>query len=90
MKLGERTPAHRVCPTARHWRELYEALFKVWETRGRAANDRPPSPLILAAWGNSNDIAKAERWKATLEWASRHGLTELEFSVPDDGWHYSQ
>jgi hypothetical protein len=73
-----------------HWHRVHQHLCRFWEAQEGARSDQPPIPLILAGWVFSGDSAKASRWAETVEWASRHGLSDVVLAVPEDGWHYSQ
>lgn len=65
-----------ICPQPRIWDRIYRRLLRAWEQSGRIG-ERPPVPLILAGWACSNDVQKAERWSATLEWARDHDFAHL-------------
>jgi hypothetical protein len=60
------------CPTPMVWDEIYTSLLKVWETEGEKPEDKPPVPLILAAWHDMPGLMKLLRWKDTIEWADKH------------------
>jgi hypothetical protein len=52
----------------------------------------PPLPLILAAWWDTSDDAKRERFELHLHWAAAHGAldTVAQFlrSFPESEWHH--
>jgi hypothetical protein len=58
-----------MCPMPMKWNEVYSSLLKVWEREGQIQNDKPPVPLILAAWYKTPGIMKAIRWQETIQWA---------------------
>ena len=59
------------------WNEIYISLLEVWERYGNNPADKPPVPLILAAWHETPDIMKLLRWKDTIEWAEKHNILHL-------------
>lgn len=65
------------CPLPMKWNAIYDSLLRVWEEEGRIPANKPPVPLILAAWHSTSGIMKLLRWKETLEWAQRHGCAEM-------------
>ena len=69
------------CPIPTKWNDIYSALLRIWETAGSSPNDKPPIPLILAAWYDTPGLMKLLRWKDTISWAEKHNcahLTELK------------
>ncbi len=65
------------CPMPMKWNETYTALLNVWEQSGRDPKDKPPVPLILAAWHDTPGLLKLLRWKETLAWAESHKCSDL-------------
>src|SRR4030065_293103 len=61
-----------VCPMPMKWNEIYTSLLKVWEKTGKDSKDKPPVPLILAAWHDAPGPMKLLRWKDTIAWANNH------------------
>lgn len=54
----------------------------------------PPPPLILAAWRNTSDEEKHERFLTHLRWAEQHGaldlITEHLASLHAEEWHVKE
>jgi hypothetical protein len=42
----------------------------------RGVGWEPPAPLILAAWWNTTDAEKRERFRLHIQWAGDHGALE--------------
>lgn len=59
----------RICPQPQRWNELWE-LLPNRERKG--AGWTPPLPLILAAWWETSDTQKQERFYEHLIWAENH------------------
>ena len=66
-----------ICPMPRKWNDVYTALLDVWRKGGSKPQDKPPVPLILAAWWDTPIIAKKVRWLETVKWAATHGCSQL-------------
>jgi hypothetical protein len=78
----------RVCPQPKAWNCLWELLP---DRRRIGVGWEPPLPLILAAWSNSSDDSKRERFHLHLRWADKHGAIDTVASLlskmkPED-WH---
>ncbi len=65
------------CPMPMKWNEIYMSLLKVWESLGSPQDDKPPIPLILAAWHETSGLQKLVRWRETLRWAEMHDCSHL-------------
>jgi hypothetical protein len=76
----------RVCPNASLWVNIYQRLDEAWKKLG-SSESPPPMPLVLAGWVYSSDCDKQQRWKETLEWASRHSLSELIPNLSDSDYY---
>ena len=81
----------RVCPVPTRWNDLWETL----PDRRRIGGGWSPSlPLILAAWWETSDSEKRERFLQHIRYADEHGvlLRVVVFlhSLPPEDWHYSQ
>lgn len=63
------TSAGKVCPLPIHWLAFYEVIERAH------VSERPPVPLILAAWDES-DALKRERLFSQLKFAERMGVLE--------------
>lgn len=63
-----------ICPLPLVWNAIYERLLKASRER---LFPPPPVPLILGAWWFTSDFEKQEQWRATLDWAERHGFSDL-------------
>lgn len=72
------------CPMPQTWNDIYSSLIRVWELQGRDSSDKPPVPLILAAWHETPGLAKLLRWRETIEWAEKHGCKDLIPELADD------
>ena len=86
--LVETSLAGRICPQPKYWSHLWKML----PNRHQQDNGwTPPVPLILAAWWESTDDQKRERFHAHLRWAQEHtALDEIAAYInslrPED-WH---
>lgn len=72
----------RICPFPQTWITVFEHL----ETYARTHScepPEPPPPLVLSGWTYSNDLEKAQRWEATVDWARRNGCDGLLANLPD-------
>lgn len=82
-----------VCPKPIKWAEVYKELVQAKKSRITTGQDifDPPKPLLLGGWNFSNDLEKQIRWKDTVNWAERNGVSNLipEFT-PDDCYYVSQ
>jgi hypothetical protein len=76
-----------ICPNPNKWIELQ----KFMESNNQTNNDRFPPPLILGAWGFTEDWEKRIRLKEQMHWAEKAGLLDLmdnylKHLEPSD-WH---
>ena len=62
-----------ICPNPDKWIELQ----KLMESNNQTNNDRFPPPLILGAWGLTEDWEKRIRLKQQMHWAEKAGLLDL-------------
>ncbi len=79
----------RVCPQPQRWNELWQML----PDRRRVGGGWSPSlPLILAAWWETSDAEKQERFFSHIHYAGEHGALDaihsFLMSLPHDQWHY--
>ena len=65
------------CPMPIKWNEICQNLLDFWEKHGKENNDKPPIPLILAAWYDTPGLSKLLRWKETIEWAEKQNCQHL-------------
>ncbi len=72
------------CPMLMKWNEIYTSLLKVWEQMGSDPKEKPPVPLILAAWNETPSLAKLLRWKETIDWAENHKCSHLVPELKDE------
>ena len=72
-----------ICPVPTKWNEIYHILVRIWEEQGRIPNDKPPIPLILAAWHESNN-AKKQRWIETIKWMEDHDCSHLILNIKEE------
>lgn len=71
------TKSSYFCPMPSKWNDIYTSLLRVWEEAGDDPKDKPPVPLILAAWYDTLGLMKLLRWKETIAWAEKHGCLHL-------------
>ena len=72
------------CPLPIKWNEVYESLLQVWRITGLPESDKPPVPLILAAWHETTGLQKLLRWKETIDWARKHDCSHLIPELKDN------
>ena len=81
----------RVCPQPMVWNRLWELLPN---RRRSGIGWEPPLPLILAAWWETSDSDKRNRFHSHLRWASEHGAIEpianLLSNMKAEDWHMEQ
>jgi len=79
----------RVCPMPLPWHEVWDMLPA---KKREGAGWDPPLPLILAAWWDTSDDAKRERFELHLRWAEAHGALDMVArflrSFPESEWHH--
>ena len=77
-----------VCPIPSQWSKLWKLLP---ERRRNGAGWEPPLPLILAAWWETSDVQKHERFLSHLRWADEHNalplITDFVLGLDEDDWH---
>jgi len=82
---------HKVCPLPTHWNELWEMLP---DRKRIGVGWEPPLPLILAAWHETSDPEKRERFFYHIKYADQHGallrVADFLHSLQMHDWHYSQ
>ena len=86
--IADAAEAGRVCPQPSLWNDLWNLL----PDRRRVGNGwEPPLPLILAAWHDTSDASKRERFLLHLQWAEAHGamdaVTNFLDSLKPNDWH---
>lgn len=72
------------CPLPAKWNEVYESLLQVWRKAALPESEKPPIPLILAAWHETTGMQKLLRWKETVEWAKKHECSHLIPELSDN------
>ncbi len=72
-----------VCPQPLSWNRVFTKLMWHWERSSRTL-PRPPTPLILGAWGFTTNDEKASRWTETLQWADRFGIKPSVTRIADE------
>ncbi len=72
------------CPLPSKWNDIYKSLLQAWRNAALSESDKPPIPLILAAWHETTGLQKLLRWKETLEWAKKHECSHLIPELSDD------
>jgi len=88
VTFGQKMMSHKddyFCPMPMKWNEAYTSLLRVWEEAGRNPKDKPPVPLILAAWPNTPGFMKLLRWKETIAWAEKHNCPHLIPDMKEEG-----
>ena len=79
----------RVCPKPQRWNEIYELLPN---KKRKGLGWKPPIPLILAAWWETSDKEKIERFQLHLKWAAQnHALEVIAGKVKqldETDWHH--
>jgi hypothetical protein len=87
--IGQLRLEGRVCPLPAGWNALWESLPVGHRDEERA---KAPPPLILAAWFESSDLQKRDRFEEHLRWAEKFGTLEkaADFlrALPDADWHF--
>jgi hypothetical protein len=68
--MTEASKDGRVCPQPMVWQQLWEILP---DRRRVGAGWEPLSPFILAAWWETSNSEKRDRFHSHLRWASNHG-----------------
>jgi hypothetical protein len=77
-----------VCPQPQVWSRLFDLL----PDKRRVGNGwEPPLPHILAAWDNTSDFEKRERFLLHIRWAADHGafeqVNQFVRAIPPERWH---
>jgi len=77
---------NRVCPRPMLWNDLYNILLKYHK------DDKPPIPLILAAWWEAPNLFKQLRLVDQIDWAnSNNCFNEVEnfiLNLLETNWHH--
>jgi hypothetical protein len=76
----------RICPHPSRWNNVFEQLVEFSEAHPCIPR-RPPEPLILAGWANSNDTEKMQRWKETVDWTSINGCMVIVDEIADQDFY---
>ena len=83
--MNETLKNNRICPQPQHWNKL-------WEIIKSKTDEKISLPLILAAWWETSDDEKSERFKYHLKIAERlNAMNEVEMyiqSMNENDWHY--
>jgi hypothetical protein len=86
--IGELRHTGRVCPQPQPWNKLWK-LMSAWGENAR--REKPPVPLILAAWWATSNAEKRERFQQQLYWANEHGVlpkvTDYLAELDPTDWH---
>ena len=64
----------RVCPMPTQWNLLWELLP---DRQRKGSGWEPPVPLILAAWHDSSNVDKRDRFLLHLRWAYERGAIDV-------------
>ena len=80
---------NRICPMPTEWDILWEMLPN---RQKDGAGWQPPVPLILAAWWETSDDDKLQRFLIHIQWAHKHGAFEkidrFVRSLSGDQWNH--
>lgn len=68
------------CPIPEKWNEIYSKLLDAWKSQQNDDIPKPPIPLILAAWWETELIQKNFRCLETIKCAKQYGFENL---IPD-------
>ena len=83
--MNEILKNNRICPQPQHWNKL-------WEVIKSKTDEKISMPLILAAWWETSDDEKLERFKHHLKTAERLNVSkEVELyihSMNENDWHH--
>lgn len=83
--MSEIIKNNRICPQPQKWNQL-------WEIIKSKTDEKISSPLILAAWWETSDDEKLERFKYHLKVAERlNRIKEVELymhSMNESDWHH--
>jgi hypothetical protein len=71
--LAETNQDGRICPKPAIWHRLWELLP---DRQRNGQSWLPTPPLILAAWGETSDQEKRDRFEYHLHWAFDHGAID--------------
>lgn len=78
----------RICPQPDAWDRLWQMLPG---RQREGAGWHPPLPLILAAWWETSDAEKRERFLAHLQYAAERGVLDAVAaylkSLRPEQWH---
>jgi len=80
---------NRICPMPQKWNELWNML----PDKEREGNGWNPSlPLILAAWHETSNQQKKERFESHIRWAVEHNfldsVTEFLCKLDEGEWFH--
>lgn len=86
--LAEMLEARQVCPIPKHWNDVWNRL----PNRTHVGQGwQPALPLILAAWWETSDEEKRDRFESHLRWAREHGaladIIEYLNALQPADWH---
>lgn len=80
----------RICPQPQIWNNLYNSLKD--KTMKQTGVWEPPLPLILAAWWDTSDFEKQQRFLTHLKWGEAHNqlneLFDFLLALTEDQWHH--
>ena len=86
--IGQVRLQGRVCPLPLAWTALWKSLPVEPRDEKRT---KPPPPLIFAAWFESSDLQKRDRFEEHLRWAEKLGAIEEAAAflraLSDADWH---
>lgn len=79
----------KICPQPKSWNKLYELLPN---KKREGSGWKPSLPLILAAWYDTSDLEKWDRFISHIKYGLDYGLEDelLQFinSLKDEDWHF--
>ena len=76
----------RICPQPAIWNEVYQRLKRYADCHA-CGPQQPPTPLLLAGWIYSNDVAKLRCWEAMMAWATQNGCSDFLSEIPAEQFY---
>lgn len=87
--LQECTKNNRICPIPLIWNELYQLAIEA----NCNLHEPPQLPLILGAWWDTSDAAKAARFIQLIQWSAQHQLSDVLWAylglLQESEWHHA-
>jgi hypothetical protein len=77
-------------PEPQTWNDVYLRLLDSYKQKNNPKIPKPPVPLILAAWWETSDLEKHNRWSETLEWVEKYGFMDSIAGLLKDVRYYKE